>query len=276
MACALARQGCTRIALTDIAGATLASTARRLRAINPGVALLAEPGDVSDEGFVDGLVAAACGRFGRVDYAVNCAGVLGGAALRSHETPAAAFDRINAVNYRGSWLVSRAVLGRMVGQDLLPEYERLGQRGSVVNIASQLGIAARPEAGMSPSSRLPTPLPPLRDIKLPSLLTGERPPHIAAYCASKAAVIGMTKADAVDYSRDGIRVNCVCPGIIATPMTTATEDMRARLRPSVDIAPMRRMGAPEEVAGAVLFLCSSDASFVQGHALVVDGGYTIN
>lgn len=98
----------------------------------------------------------------------------------------------------------------------------------------------------------------------------------AAYCASKAAVIGMTKSDAIDYSRDGIRVNCVCPGVIETPMTTGTEEQRRRMAPAVGIAPMRRMGTPEEVANAVLFLCSTDASFVQGHALVVDGGYTIN
>lgn len=86
----------------------------------------------------------------------------------------------------------------------------------------------------------------------------------------------MTKSDAIDYSRDGIRVNCVCPGVIDTPMTTSTEESRERLRPAIDIAPMKRMGTPEEIANAVLFLCSSDASFVQGHALVVDGGYTIN
>jgi NAD(P)-dependent dehydrogenase (short-subunit alcohol dehydrogenase family) len=98
----------------------------------------------------------------------------------------------------------------------------------------------------------------------------------AAYCASKAAIIGMTRADAIDYSADGIRVNCVCPGVIETPMTTGDEEVRARLQPAVDIAPMKRMGKPEEVADAVLFLCSTFASFVQGHALVVDGGYIIN
>jgi NAD(P)-dependent dehydrogenase (short-subunit alcohol dehydrogenase family) len=68
----------------------------------------------------------------------------------------------------------------------------------------------------------------------------------------------------------------VCPGVIETPMTTSSPDMVEALKPAINIAPMQRMGTPDEVADAVLFLCSAQASFVQGHALVVDGGYTIN
>lgn len=98
----------------------------------------------------------------------------------------------------------------------------------------------------------------------------------APYCASKAAVINMTRADAIDYARDGIRINCICPGVIETPMTTGSKEVAERLKPAIDIAPMKRMGTPEEVANAVLFLCSAQASFILGHALVVDGGYTIN
>lgn len=86
----------------------------------------------------------------------------------------------------------------------------------------------------------------------------------------------MTKCDAIDYSVDNIRVNCICPGVISTPMTTSSEEMKERLKPAIDIAPMRRMGTPDEIANAALFLCSGNASFIQGHALVVDGGYTIN
>lgn len=98
----------------------------------------------------------------------------------------------------------------------------------------------------------------------------------AAYCASKAAIINMTRANAIDFSEHGIRVNCVCPGVIGTPMTQGSAEIREALKPAVDIAPMRRLGTPDEVANATLFLCSSQASFIQGHALVVDGGYTIN
>lgn len=86
----------------------------------------------------------------------------------------------------------------------------------------------------------------------------------------------MTRSDAIDYSRDAIRVNCVCPGVIKTPMTTMSKEVVERLKPAINIAPMGRMGTRDEVADAVLFLCSPQASFIQGHALVVDGGYTIN
>ena len=89
-------------------------------------------------------------------------------------------------------------------------------------------------------------------------------------------MIALTRSDAIDYAKDGIRVNCVCPGLIETPMTGQTPELRKRFRPAVDIAPMKRMGKPAEVADAILFLCSTQASFVQGHALVVDGGYVIN
>lgn len=84
----------------------------------------------------------------------------------------------------------------------------------------------------------------------------------------------MTRSDAIDYSSDGIRVNCVCPGVIETPMTMGNPDDLEKYTAAANIAPMKRMGKPREVADAVLFLCSTRASFIQGHALVVDGGYT--
>lgn len=202
--------------------------------------------------------------FSRIDYAVNCAGILG-QSLRSHETAVSDFDLINRVNYRGSWLVSRAALAHMLKQDALSESPHPRQRGAIVNIASQLGIIARPGAGMCCSM-----------VIFPIFHLRVADTFPAPYCASKAAVINMTRSDAIDYSRDGIRVNCVCPGVIATPMTMGSEEVAQRMKPAVDIAPMQRMGLPEEVADAVLFLCSGEASFIQGHALVVDGGYTIN
>ncbi|KAI8309523.1 putative 2- -hydroxypropyl- dehydrogenase protein [Colletotrichum sp. SAR11_59] len=94
----------------------------------------------------------------------------------------------------------------------------------------------------------------------------------AAYSASKAAILSLTKSDAVDYAKYNIRINCVCPGIIDTPMTSevSADD------PIIAVAPMKRKGTPQEVADAVLFLCSSKATFIHGAALSVDGGYVIN
>lgn len=98
---------------------------------------------------------------------------------------------------------------------------------------------------------------------------------IGPYSASKAAVISLTRSDAIDYAKDGIRVNCVCPGVIETPMTAWDDESRRRQEPFVQMAPVGRIGQPDEVADAALFLCSAKASFVQGHAMVVDGGYIL-
>ena len=88
-----------------------------------------------------------------------------------------------------------------------------------------------------------------------------------AYCASKGGIIALTKAMAMDYAGKNIRVNCICPGPIATRLTP--------YRPSViEKIPMGRLGKPEEVAAAALFLASSESSFITGHALLVDGGFT--
>lgn len=101
-------------------------------------------GSVADEAFVADLLRQVVACYGRLDYVVNCAGILAG-AMRSADTPVALFDRINDVNYKGSWMVSRAALAQMVAQEPLPEHPK--QRGSIVNIASQLGLVGRPEAG---------------------------------------------------------------------------------------------------------------------------------
>jgi NAD(P)-dependent dehydrogenase (short-subunit alcohol dehydrogenase family) len=152
----------------------------------------------------------------------------------AHELDAEEWDRVVDINLKGSFLVAKHVLGAMVAQ----------QSGSVVNVASVEGLE-----GMS----------------------GALP-----YNASKGGVVLMTKNMALDYALQGIRVNCLCPGMIDTPLTEVIQ--------SDDLTPVRdvmrqwhamdRFGKPEEVAACALFLASDDASFVTGHALVVDGGWT--
>ena len=96
-------------------------------------------------------------------------------------------------------------------------------------------------------------------------------PGWGPYAASKHGVIGLTKAAAAEYASKGIRINAVCPGYIATPMITGQNnlsELKAR-------HPIRRLGTPEEIATAVLWLASDDASFVAGHAMAVDGGYLV-
>ncbi|KAK3081583.1 hypothetical protein LTS18_005145 [Coniosporium uncinatum] len=245
VALAFAEAGCQRIAITDVNEELLDQTKSKIKSTASDLEVLAVAGDISSSDFAETFVNKVVSSFGRIDYAVNCAGIMGNNQI-STETSLDDFDKINNVNYRGCWLSSRAELSAMMKQDPLPNQDsrRPPQRGSIVNIASQLGIVGRPAC--------------------------------SAYSASKAAVIAMTRGDAIDYSEHHIRVNCICPGIIDTPMTTSTEERKQLLKPAIDIAPMRRMGLPQEVADCALFLCSSKASFVQGAALVVDGGYVIN
>ncbi|KAJ5106936.1 oxidoreductase [Penicillium angulare] len=272
IASAFAREGCMKIVIADLTESTLKEAHSEIEAKFPNVQVLSCVVDVSSPGDVQNLLDQAIEKFGRVDYAVNAAGILG-ASKRSHEMSVEEFDKVLQVDYRGCWLSSREELKHMVQQEPLPSYDgRPGNRGAIVNIASQLGIVARPTA--------------------------------PSYCGSKAAVIHMTKADAIDVSTfifltiSGSRiqflvihimsvsfevfvsdrysfalVNCVCPGLIGTAMVM---DNLEYFKPAIGISPMKRYGTVEEVADCVLFLCSSKATFVQGAAFVVDGGYTIN
>jgi NAD(P)-dependent dehydrogenase (short-subunit alcohol dehydrogenase family) len=140
-----ARSGCTRIAITDINPDTLKQTKEAILAINSSADVLHTPGDIADEQFIDSFHHEISKKFSRLDYAVNCAGVLGGKTIKAVEMTTDAFDRLNNINYRGVWLSCRAQLRSMLQQDPLSEQPK--QRGSIVNIASQLGIVARPGAG---------------------------------------------------------------------------------------------------------------------------------
>ena len=103
-------------------------------------------------------------------------------------------------------------------------------------------------------------------------------PNLASYCASKGGVVNLTKQMALDYATKGIRVNCVCPGVIDTPMITRfvkeAPNPKEAKKALANTNPMGRIGQPEEIASTVLFLASEDSSFITGQALAVDGGFT--
>ncbi|HVC68803.1 MAG TPA: SDR family NAD(P)-dependent oxidoreductase [Acidimicrobiales bacterium] len=194
--------------------------------------------DVSDESSVAAMVAEGVRLFGRIDGVVNAAGVAGGGAV--HMVDLAEWRRVLDVNLLGTFLVAKHVIAQMLTQDLVA-----GARGSVVTIASIEGIEGT--AGGS------------------------------AYSASKGGVVILTKNMAIDYAGRGIRVNTVCPGFIDTPMTQNIFGLVGMETPRHDIIKehkLGRFGQPEEIASAACFLLSHDASFITGHSLIVDGGYT--
>lgn len=145
-------------------------------------------------------------------------------------------DRMYQVNVRGIFNVTKAFIYQMVGR----------QSGSIINMASIGGVIA------------------VRDR--------------FAYCATKFAVVGITKSLALDHAKDGIRVNCVCPGRVETPFVKARlleyPDPEAAYREMAATQALGRMGKPEEIAAAILYLASEEAAFVTGSALLIDGGWS--
>ncbi len=186
--------------------------------------------DVSDESEVAALVAeVAAGR--RVTDLFNIAGV--GSTTTALETDVEDWDRVFAVNARGTFLLCKHVIPLLIA----------GGGGSVVNMGSIAGLVG---------------------------LRGR-----AAYCASKGAVIALTRALAVDHVADGVRVNCVCPGTVDSPwVRRLVEDAGESLDALRARQPMGRLGTPEEIAAAALYLAGDGAAFATGTVLTIDGGLT--
>jgi NAD(P)-dependent dehydrogenase (short-subunit alcohol dehydrogenase family) len=172
--------------------------------------------------------------FGRLDILFNNAGVF--YPQTALECSEREWDEQIDVNLKGMFLMSKFALPGMIAQG----------HGVIVNNASGWGLVG-----------------------------GD---HAVAYCASKGGVVLLTKALAVDHGRQGIRVNCICPGDVDTAMLPSDAKMRGlpweKYLEDCKNRPMGRIGKPEEIAKAVLFLASDDSSFMTGSALVVDGGGT--
>ncbi|KAI9816607.1 MAG: hypothetical protein M1827_001740 [Pycnora praestabilis] len=240
------REGVRKIAICDRDFDALLKTNAMIHEAGYDIMTLPIEVDVMNEDEIKAFMGRVGKELGGIQYAVNVAGIASN-GQPSTETVSEVFDRIHSVNCRGVWLSSKYELQQMLKQDVTPSPEgRSGERGSIVNIGSQLAL------GGSPGS--------------------------TAYVSAKAAVIAITKCDAIDYAPKGIRINCVCPGCIETPMTTEdmTPEKEGWLKAIVEKTPMKRMGTVQEIADAVMFLSSSKASFMQGSVMLVDGGYVIN
>jgi NAD(P)-dependent dehydrogenase (short-subunit alcohol dehydrogenase family) len=172
---------------------------------------------------------------GQLDVLVNNAGI--GHVGDIQQTTADDLDRLYGVNIRGMFNLTKSFIPKMI--------ER--KHGVIVNMSSVGGVAAVKER--------------------------------IAYCITKFAVVGFTKCLALDHALDGIRANCICPGRVETPFVKARiaeyPDPEKAYREMAATQALGRMGTPEEIAAAALYLASDEAAFVTGSALMIDGGFTV-
>lgn len=197
------------------------------------------PTDVSKAVEVESLVSSIVNHYGSLDIAFNNAGIQG-PLKKMIDCTEAEFDSVVNVNLKGVWLSMKYEISQMLKQG----------HGVIVNTSSSFGLLGAPTASF--------------------------------YSATKHGVEGLTKSAALEYAKSGIRVNAVSPGSIETPMldryfanSKLFRNPEKARREDKQLHPLGDFGKPEEVADAVLWLCSNQSSFVTGHSLAVDGGYII-
>jgi len=220
-----------KVVIAEIAEAVGNDAAKAIKAA--GHEALFVQTDVSKTDSVTALIDKTVATYGRLDLAVNNAGI--DPELAPVPTwDEGIFDKITAVNLKGVFLCMKYELAQMLKQGA----------GVIVNVASIAGVSG----------------------------VGNKP----AYVASKHGVLGLTKAAALQHARTGIRINAVCPGGVDTPIAVDNYRDDPRIRDQMNNAhPLGRIAEPQEIASAILFLCSDGASFMTGHPLVVDGGLTV-
>ena len=236
-----AREG-AKVVVSDLNATGADDTVQQIRSAG-GVAS-AVAGDVSDSSDAKRMVEATIESYGRLDVALNSAGIISDFAVPSdatfedrYERVIAVYDRVLEINLRGTYLICWLAIQQM----------RESGGGSIVNISSINGVVGAPIG----------------------LGSGFDP-----YVPSKGGVVQLTKNLAIQFGRDNIRVNCICPGHVNTSLIlsiTTNPQIRERLE---ERYPLGRFAEPEEVAYAALFLASNESSFVTGAPLLVDGGYT--
>jgi NAD(P)-dependent dehydrogenase (short-subunit alcohol dehydrogenase family) len=230
-----------------------ADAAQEISAVGPEA--LAYPIDIADTGRVEQMVKDVVGHFGRIDMLVNNAGMSWPAGLL--DLSPELWDPIHQVNQRGLFFCLQAVARQMVEQ--IPNaVKQAGHAdhsyGKIVNFSSVAGRSGRP--------------------------------FDAAYSATKWAVISITQSAAAFLAPYNINVNAVCPGLVPTPMWDNIDKVQGVerqglqpgewLRKSIDSIPLKRPATTEDIAAAVSFLCSTDADYITGQALNVDGGIEMN
>jgi NAD(P)-dependent dehydrogenase (short-subunit alcohol dehydrogenase family) len=213
-----------KVVVADLDEGAAAATARQIG--GDGTAVRA---DVTRQQDVDDLLAETIATYGRLDIAVNNAGVSGNFA-RIADITAEAWERTIDVNLTGVFRCLQAEIPHLLASG----------GGAIVNVSSAAG-----QMGV---------------------------PGLAAYSASKHAVIGLTKSAALEYAREGIRINAVLPGTVHTPMLEAFAGGPDVVEKMGRGTPIGRLAQPEEVAQTIAWLVSDASSYVTGHALAVDGG----